>query len=123
MVASSILFSHLPFYSSAQPLLAANELRVQGESAATAIGDFQLACLNRMHYVGNMFYAGVNLQIVTEKFDDCCHFMKEHEHFGLMMTSVVQKVILILINGETEGNDEFIKFAEEEKIPRQIFIL
>jgi hypothetical protein len=76
-----------------------------------------------MHYVGNMFYAGVNLQVVKEKMDDCCKFMKKHEHYSLVIMLVGRRVVLILINGETEAGDQFIKIVEEEKNPRQVFLM
>jgi hypothetical protein len=70
-----------------------------------------------------MFRAGVNLQVVKEKMDDCCKFMKKHEHYSLMIMLIVQRVVLKLIYGEAEASDQFFKLAEEEKNPRLVFLV
>ena len=44
-----------------QPVLAANESRIEGERLALAVGDVHYACFHRMHYVAVLFWSGMEL--------------------------------------------------------------
>ena len=68
-----------------EPLLAANERRVEGESAAMMAGDVQWACLSRMLYCFTLLWGGINLSAVHEAMSKSCRFMKEQGHTDLQM--------------------------------------
>ena len=59
--AGQILFVVADIQRCMQPLLAANELRIEGERLALAVGDVHSGCYNRLHHVMALFFAGTEL--------------------------------------------------------------
>ena len=44
-----------------QPLLAANESRIEGERLALTVGDVHYGCFHRLHHVMTLFWSGLEL--------------------------------------------------------------
>ena len=59
--AGQILFVVADIQRCMQPLLAANELRIEGERLALAVGDVHYGCAHRLHHVITLFISGIEL--------------------------------------------------------------
>jgi len=94
-----------------EPLQAALEYHNEGYAAAMASGDVFYAALNNLLYSTSSFSAGVNLQIVREKYAEAIKFSKERNMmiFVVQMQSF-QRTIFKLI-----GSDEEPKNVSEEQ--------
>jgi hypothetical protein len=85
-----------------EPLLAANELRVQGEAVAISEGDMAWACLCRLQYCADSLWAGSHLSTLQEKVSNGLTFIQQNEHkivWGLML--VLERTVNILLGKET----------------------
>lgn len=90
-------------FHSIQPTLAANEIHLQGEAAAVSAGDSTVACFNRLLYCINLYWSGIHLEVVKEKVEKACLFMKDQGHAHcLTYMMIVQSSVLMLIQSETE---------------------
>jgi hypothetical protein len=86
-----------------EPLLATNELRVQGEKAAMSVGDVHTACFCRLQYCSAMLWAGQDLSTVKEEVSKAYTFMEQQEHWAsLALLSVIIRTLNILIGNENE---------------------
>ncbi|KAL3805300.1 hypothetical protein HJC23_009007 [Cyclotella cryptica] len=109
-----------------EPLLAANERRTEGESAAMTAGDLQYACLNRVLYCLTLLWGGVNLSTVHEEISKACRFIKEQGHkTSLFIMLTGQSTVLTLIGNESVSalEDEQSRSVHENKNPHQLLIL
>jgi hypothetical protein len=90
-----------------EPLQAALEYQNEGYAAAMASGDVYLAAVNSMLSCGCSFFAGVNLQIMREKYNEAIKFFKERKMVIFMVqTQYVQHSIFKLT-----GKDEEPKYV------------
>lgn len=85
-----------------EPLLAANELRVQGEAVAISEGNMFWACLCRLQYCADSLWAGTHLSTLQEKVSTSLTFIQRNEHkiiWGLML--ILERTVNILLGKET----------------------
>jgi hypothetical protein len=102
-----------------EPLQAANELRMQGESAAMASGDLHFACISRLKYCSTLFWSGRNLSHAKDALSKASRFMKEHEHKTcLVFLLPIERTILALMGDSTENY-----ISRENRNPRQLMQL
>ena len=109
-----------------EPLLAANERRVEGESAAMMAGDVQWACFNRMLYCFTLLWGGINLSAVHEAMSKACRFMREQGHrTSLFIMLTGQKTVLTLMGskGQSLAHEEYSTSVQETKNPHHRLIL
>jgi hypothetical protein len=86
-----------------EPLLAANELRIQGEAAALLVGDTYWACLCRLQYCADLLWGGTHLSAVNEKVSNAHFFIKQHEHKSILtFLLIIQKSVRLLLGTESE---------------------
>jgi hypothetical protein len=85
-----------------EPLLAANELRVQGEAVAISEGDMAWACLLRLQYCADSLWAGTHLSTLQERVSNGLAFVQEKDHktsWGFML--ILERTVNILLGKET----------------------
>jgi hypothetical protein len=86
-----------------EPLLAANELRIQGEAAALLVGDTYWACLCRLQYCADLLWGGTHLSAVNEKVSNAHFFIRQHEHKAILtFLLIIQKSVSLLVGTESE---------------------
>lgn len=125
-VAGEVIGTAIEVQCFLEPLLAANECRSEGESAALITGDVQAACLNRALYCLTMLWAGVNLSSVHEAMSKARSFIKEQgHHASLFIIFTGQKTVLTLMGNQAAPltHDELSISAEDKKNPHQLMIL
>ena len=106
-----------------EPLQSANELRKEGEAAAMADGNINVACAIRLQYCFTMFWSGVKLSVANDTVSKACQFMKERGHETTLYFIIpLQKVILTLMGSGTEAvtDSELSRSIRENKNPRQL---
>jgi hypothetical protein len=85
-----------------EPLLAANELFVQGEAVAISEGDMAWACLLRLRYCTGSLWAGTHLSTLQEKVSKGLTFIQQKDHktsWGFML--ILERTVNILLGKET----------------------
>jgi hypothetical protein len=86
-----------------EPVLAANELHVQGELTALSAGDIEWAVVNRYQWVANHFFGGANLLTTNKKLEEAHTFVKQQGHATIMVYVIIlQRTLAILLGEETE---------------------
>lgn len=125
-VAGEVIGAGIELECFMEPLLAANERRVEGESAALMVGDVQWACLNRMLYCFTLLWGGINLSAVHEAMSKACRFMKEQGHrTSLFIMLTGQQTVLALMGNKAQSlaHEEHSTSVLETKNPHHRLIL
>jgi hypothetical protein len=113
--AGEILCVAAEVQSFVEPILAANELRAQGEEECLRVGDVYTACLCRMQYCNTLFWAGTNLHVVEEKYSAAKLFITRHDHKTLLASLYIQKRSVDILLGnksQTESRDDVVNVRQ-----------
>lgn len=127
-VAGQVLVVISEVRSFLEPLLAANELRIEGMKSSESVGDINHLCVNRLMYEVTSFHAGICLSTVIKKLNRASQFLKQHEHnFSFVTASLMERSVRKLSG--RDDDDEFKRLndiaerVKEGRAPRLLMKL
>jgi hypothetical protein len=104
-----------------EPVQACLDLFVNAERLSLSRGDIYWACLNRLQYVTNCFWSGLNLDVVNKTLDDAqLFFEKQGPNARLLFVTILQRTAKRLM-GSTDLNslNRYERLMQECTAPRQ----
>ena len=126
-IAGEVIAAVTEVQSFAEPVLATNELRAQGEQAAILAGDVFFGCICRLHYCLVLLWSGLNLDFVRDSLSKAIQYNKDQgEETCLLITIICHRTVMILMAKANEVPSEIEVsdlIRDKGSRPRQLIIL